>query len=657
MTYQKSVQGLRAFAVLIVVFNHLDIAGFSGGFIGVDVFFVISGYLISSLLIKEYYNSGTISILDFYSRRIKRIFPALLITISATSLAGFLLFSEERFSLLINSSMASLFSVSNVYFWSQIGYFDSDAIEKPLLHTWSLGVEEQFYLVWPLLILFLASLGTKGKILTGIAIVSLISFLLNIYILGWGVPESIHAKGGFWSWFESETSTVFYLMPFRIFEFGIGAALGILFFNNHPKTPPKISSFIFFLAAFTLILATVLLDKTSVFPSYNALIVSCATAIIIYTSFNSRAAQLLLANKLMVFIGGLSYSLYLVHWPIISYYSVIYGFPSIIESAFLLPIMLTTAWAMYRFIEQPFRKSNSLSTRGTGFLTSMPKTAILFLIISFSLALNGMKNVDWRIPESRKTFTNAEWREIEYGMYCQDSASNFPTNIFSCYNDRASSKTIIAWGDSHANHLVAGLSEIFPSYNVAISYVSSCIPQSGFNGLVRKLSSENRTQRCIDRNHSFIDWTESYEGDLLIFISSAKRNNPQQISEINEMLITRIENAGHNVFVLGDFIRPGNQIAQCRSVPNFLLSDNILDRICNPDASKIAWELEYSKEMEALSDKYIPVHKTQCPNDECRYSDDNGRATYRDHHHLSMSGSIYEMTNASSLINKYIEGI
>lgn len=252
---------------------------------------------------------------------------------------------------------------------------------------------------------------------------------------------------------------------------------------------------------------------------------------------------------------------------------------------------------------------------------------------------------------------NAEWRALERRTYCQDGMDSFPNKIFICQNDRKSEKTVIAWGDSHALHLVAGLSEIYPDYNIAIAYISGCIPQSGFNGFVRNFPTKSGAQACIDLNYDFLDWTNTYDGEALMFMTSAKRDTPERISEINSNLINRFERSQHDVFVLGDFVRPGNQIAQCRSVPDFILSDKLLKTICGPDENKMNSEIIYSERMEALSENYIPIHKSQCHEGECRFSDEEGRATYRDHHHLSVYGSVYEMKKASDLIAKYTDGV
>jgi peptidoglycan/LPS O-acetylase OafA/YrhL len=654
MKFHKPIQGLRAFAVLIVVLNHLRIKGFSGGFIGVDVFFVISGYLITALLTREYYQTGKISVTAFYARRIKRIFPALFVTVLVSSLFGFLLLSDERFNMLIDSSVASIFSVSNLYFWSQIGYFDSKGVEKPLLHTWSLGVEEQFYLFWPIFIVLVARMGSRKFILLWIVTLSVVSFYLNIHVLKWGFPDSLYSTDGFRVWFKNERSTVFYLMPFRIFEFCSGAVMGVLFFKDEPIVKRSLSDVMFLTSMITLLFATCGLNSTSIFPFHNALLVSVAAALAIYSSFNSQLASMVLANRVMVFLGNISYSLYLVHWPVISFYSMLFGFPSLVGKTVLLMIIIILAWAMFRLIEQPARKFNFSTSFGKKRFRFAPEFFTVSSIIGIVLLLSAAKNFDRRVPESRQTLTNGDWLRLERKTYCKDTIHGFPGDLFTCQNDRGSDKTVVVWGDSHALHLVAGLSEIYPDFNIAIAYMDMCIPQSGFNGLVQNFSNEGLKQACISRNHAFLDWVRSYKGELLIFITSTKKFTPNQITAINDILIGHIEKAQHKVLVLGDFIRPGKKIAQCRAAPDFILTGRILENICKPDLYQVSREISYSQEMKELSEYYVPIHESQCDGLDCRFSDNKGRVTFRDDHHLSILGSIYEMKKASRLIFQYV---
>jgi len=213
-SYRSSIDGLRAIAVLSVVLFHCGFARFSGGYVGVDIFFVISGYLITRKIHLEIVENN-FSFLAFYLARMRRLFPALLATVTVTMLGGTLIFTPEHFSALAQSAIYSILAASNVYFWSQTGYWDLQSNLKPLLHIWSLSVEEQFYLVWPLLLLCSSRLRHHLGLALLFAIVC-----ISVYFAG--VIGELHP------------SAVFYLMPFRAFEFATGAVL-IKFEQYRPK--------------------------------------------------------------------------------------------------------------------------------------------------------------------------------------------------------------------------------------------------------------------------------------------------------------------------------------------------------------------------------------------------------------------------------------
>ncbi|MCI5144936.1 MAG: acyltransferase, partial [Candidatus Electrothrix sp. AR3] len=206
--YRADVDGLRAFAVLAVLFYHFDFSFFSGGFTGVDIFFVISGFLITQNIMADL-SKGSFSFARFYTRRIRRLFPALFVTLVLSLLFGFLLFTPEHYLRLAKSLLYSVLSVSNFFFWQEAGYFDTAVDFKPLLHTWSLAVEEQFYLIWPALLFLLFKLGKKW-----ILLFLLLSSALSLY----------------WSeqWLLTDPSGAFFLTPFRIIEFAFGAIMAWL---------------------------------------------------------------------------------------------------------------------------------------------------------------------------------------------------------------------------------------------------------------------------------------------------------------------------------------------------------------------------------------------------------------------------------------------
>lgn len=336
----RHVDGLRAVAVLSVIFFHFGIVGFSGGYIGVDIFFVISGFLITRIIVAEIELTGGFSFLNFYKRRVRRLFPALLFVLLLSTVVATILFTPENLVQYGGSLAASALSLSNVLFWFESGYFDTASHLKPLLHTWSLSVEEQFYMVWPLLLLLMAS---KTKKIAAIVIMGLASFYLNYYFVNAANPG-----------FES---TLFFLAPFRGFEFALGA---ICVYLERSVAAHRV------LVEAAAVLGTALiaysfftLDQTSVFPYLNALPCCIGTALIIL-SRGSIASKLALENKPVVALGLLSYSLYLVHWPVYvftRYVLIDVSSNAIIAAMFIASLLLASISFFY--IERPFRYATS----------------------------------------------------------------------------------------------------------------------------------------------------------------------------------------------------------------------------------------------------------------------------------------------------------
>lgn len=347
--YRPDIDGLRTVAVLSVLLFHLDISGFRGGFVGVDVFFVISGYLITGLIKAEYENTRRFDFLRFYTRRFRRIFPALFVTAILCVIPAFLLFSPTLFSEFFRSLIASLASVSNIYFWSQVSYFDTNAHMKPLLHTWSLSVEEQYYLIAPAFGLIALRAGPIiAPIL--IACAGIASLWANISFPSLRMQYDM-------------PSTVFYLMPFRVFEFAIGALLLWIPRKNEPKPSDEV---LLPIGLGMIAIAVSCYTDKIIFPSYYGLLPCGGAALAIYSGRASFAGNLL-RNPLAVGIGLISYSLYLVHWPLIVFYRyAVDGSLSAYDKIGLAIASFVTAYLMYRLVETRFRyapDSNSYKIR------------------------------------------------------------------------------------------------------------------------------------------------------------------------------------------------------------------------------------------------------------------------------------------------------
>jgi peptidoglycan/LPS O-acetylase OafA/YrhL len=336
---------LRAVAVLAVIFFHFEVPGFKGGFLGVDIFFVISGYLIT-LHIQQQLSNSSFSFLYFYVRRIRRLFPALIATLVLSSIAALIILPKALLLDYSHSQIASSIYLSNVYFWSIADYFDTESILKPLLHTWSLSVEEQFYLVWPLFLVLTFSKSPK----VAIGIAAAFSLLAAEFT------------------FNVSASSVFYLFPFRIFEFAIGA----LMCGRSLKTlPGPVSNILLFVSCLSIALSLYFVSKHTRNPGLLTVPICLGTAIIIGLSHpwlngNNKATTIFLR------FGLISYSAYLVHWPLLVFYK-IYN-PGPLSFSAILALMSVTyllAEIFYIFIEKPTSKI-SIWDRKLLFLSSLP---------------------------------------------------------------------------------------------------------------------------------------------------------------------------------------------------------------------------------------------------------------------------------------------
>jgi peptidoglycan/LPS O-acetylase OafA/YrhL len=380
--YQRHIDGLRAVAVLCVVFYHYGQSVFSGGFVGVDVFFVISGYLISNLILGELSDTGDFNFKRFYIRRIRRLFPALVVTLTLSLIFSVALFSPEQLQNYGRSLAAAVFSVSNIQFWLESGYFDNDSHLKPLLHTWSLSVEEQFYLFWPAILWFFARGSNQLRQFLVLATLGGASFGLNYF---W-----VHGQ------FDSEfNSTIFYLTPFRIFELVLGGMA--IFVRRLVPSQQWLQELMMATGLALIAYAVVSYSDLTVFP-YLAALTPCIGALLVIVSPRSRLMGSLLTNQLAVGIGLISYSLYLIHWPVLVFYEY-YTFVPLVQSEYAALFLLSCVLSilMYFYVEKPFRKNTPArkhSRPQTVFVYSSIGVMIVIGMIGFQIGQSDGKN--WR---------------------------------------------------------------------------------------------------------------------------------------------------------------------------------------------------------------------------------------------------------------------
>lgn len=428
--YRPDIDGLRAIAVISVILYHFKVGLFSGGFVGVDIFFVISGYLITKGMLEKH-NSRNFSFSDFYTRRIRRLIPALLITIIVSYAAAFILFSPTDFKQMSGSTVYALSGLSNVFFWMESGYFDTSSIVKPLLHTWSLSVEIQFYLTWPIL-LFAIMKVTNRIVLATVALATI-----------GGVASVLYLK--------IDSSGAFFLTPFRIHEFLFGAVIVLIERSKVSKS--------WYHAAYILGLALIAYSvfffdiKTTLFPGFSAMVPAAGAALMIYGGANTKFAipfSSVVARK----IGEISYSLYLVHWPLVVFTNyVVFGKISALGIIGLLASTFVLAYALYALVEKPFRSAaNSKLTAPEFCLTLLSCTAIAIVISANSWAMDGW---NWRMPEELRNITNINHTELDKYVWARHDSYNLKDG----FDINSKKEKILIIGDSQAADLVNMLAE------------------------------------------------------------------------------------------------------------------------------------------------------------------------------------------------------
>jgi len=340
--YRPDIAGLRAVAVLSVVWFHAFGSSLSGGFIGVDIFFVISGFLISSIIF-ENLEQASFSFTTFYSRRVKRIFPSLLVVLIACYGFGWFVLLADEYKQLGKHVAGGAGFISNYLLWRESGYFDTAAESKPLLHLWSLAIEEQFYIFWPLLLAF--AWKRHARFFTITALVAITSFAANLYLI------------------NRDPTAAFYFPISRFWELMIGCALAYI--TLHKPALIDRQRNLQSVAGFSLLIAGLLIiDEGRAFPGWWALLPTIGTFLIISAGPRTWLNHHLLSNRILVWFGLISYPLYLWHWPLLSFARIVEGgTPSAILTAIAVLAAILLSWLTYLLLELPIRRGAHSQTK------------------------------------------------------------------------------------------------------------------------------------------------------------------------------------------------------------------------------------------------------------------------------------------------------
>lgn len=431
--YRPDIDGLRAVAVLLVLLFHCKL-GFTGGFIGVDVFFVISGYLITGLILKRQ-AQGEFRLRDFWSSRIRRIAPAALVMTAVTLAVGYLTIFPAGYLRLAQSALAQQLMAANFFFNRYTGYFGDAGEHIPLLHTWSLAVEEQFYLFFPLLLMAVAA--WRKRFAAGLlVVVALASFGLSLY----GVVR--------------QPSETFYLLPARVWELLIGALICYL-----PATRAahgRLSEILSVVGLGLILVPALLYDSQARFPGAAALPPCLGAALLIYSNSRSRnAIGRLLATRPVVAIGLISYSLYLWHWPILVFAKQYFG--DSISTAHLFACFAASfpiAYASWRWIELPFRQERPVVLQRRLVVGLCGCTPVIIGVAAIIMACRGFPE---RMPPVGQPFMAAVSSKSHLHTLTLENAlkAEFPV-----YGDPQATRKCLVWGDSHAMALMPGIDQV-----------------------------------------------------------------------------------------------------------------------------------------------------------------------------------------------------
>lgn len=547
LPYRPDIDGLRALAVTAVVLYHFFPTLLPGGFIGVDVFFVISGYLISSIILSQL-QTQKFRFTVFYSHRVWRLFPALTLTLTFTLVYGLFRLQVDELVQLLKHALSSALFVSNFIFLKESGYFDTAAEAKPLLHMWSLSIEEQFYLLWPLILFFIY----KQK-----RFLPLFLFLLFITSFGLCILEM-----------RIDPITAFYLPYTRFWELLAGAALATRQQFVHPREGASRFSNLQSILGIALLTGGFWgLSQHTIFPGWWALLPVVGTTLLIAAGQNANINRVILSKRIVVGLGLISYPLYLWHVPLLAYLNIETGhLHSSFNRVAVLFAAILLAILTYRYVERPLRKFHSNSFATGALLCCM----LIFTALSAGLLLkyqgsDEAKNItaETSISDTQNNFYRfyadaplGRWRTFFERKFRHDcsffmleqfyagSPTQTPkTNIAdSCFTrDPKAAHSVLIWGDSHAQMLNSGLKNNLPATWQILQVASSgCVPSLSF-------SQESKTEYCAQSNWFALQTALQIKPDVVILA----QHDFHLASELNA-LARRLVSAGiKKVLILG----------------------------------------------------------------------------------------------------------
>lgn len=635
--YRKDIDGLRAIAVLAVVFFHAGVGPFEGGYVGVDVFFVISGYLITGI-IWEAAQAGRFSIIEFYERRARRILPALLTVVLFVCLFT-LLYKTPREVRQFGESVSFLaIFASNHFFMQERGYFNAPLETYALLHTWSLAVEEQFYIFFPPLLAWLASRKQTDSRVLAVRVVgamALSSLVAAAWLVGAGARD-----------------LAFYALPFRVWELALG---GLIAIGAAPaltnRTHREVASALGILG---IVAAIVLFDEATPFPGLAALPPCLGAALLIHANANSDQyghtfVGRMLSLRPMVFVGLISYSLYLWHWPLLSFGNYITIRPlNEIEIAAALTLSVALSIFSFYYIERPFRKPAGVLTRRPLFAAS---AATLASLVALGVVLQETKGLPGRMPADVLAMTSGDAIEFgvprncppEHGRLTEEARADWHV-IFCRLGDVAKTPTALVWGDSHTLAISTAFDEAAKDLGVSVMMTSraACPPVV----VLDFLPLEN-WRGCSAHNQAVFDSLERLGVETVYLFGawatySTQAVYPEIVPGAQEAFRTAFSRMIEDLQARGVEVVIGTSVpVYTYSVPSSLARERLFGVDAPFDLSRSGYEYRHGpdlREIGAFSERYglrvFPLHEQFCDAERCEVQRD-GLPLYADHGHIN----------------------
>ena len=679
LKYRPDIDGLRAIAVIsVVLFHAFPDSVFKSGFVGVDVFFVISGFLISTIIFKGMNErmGGTgggkpFSFIDFYSRRVRRIFPSLIFCLITFLVLGWFVLLPDEYSLFGKHTLGASAYVSNLLLWSEAGdYFQTASQTKPLLHLWSLGIEEQFYLIWPL-VLFIAY-KLNFNIFTLALVGALASFGFELHSVK-GNPTAAFYSPFLRFWELMAGSILAWLKlykgeMFRVIANKSGPYLSAVLLRNSKKSDSvRLCGNVISVVGLALILTSVFALNNKDFPGYKALLPVMGAVLMIAAGKDSFLNRYLLSNRVIVWFGLISYPLYIWHWPFLSFAWIVGGeMPQLRVRIGCVVLAVIMSAVTYYFVEPRLRWGKFGGYKAAGLLSVM----IIIGVTGYSIERHEGYTARMDDPEqpvidaiNKRMESDNErclkeipnWNRYGIGNYCR-------------FQKEAGKNTIAVIGDSHANHLYPGLiSQSNDNEGIAVFPASSAIPLIGLQSALTD-PPRSHTERILAQGFNYILSHKNLTKvvlshrpgaswhDVMDLRNQGNRNFESILYDGFVRTYDILTKAGKEIYIILDNpLHDGRKWLKCKSVavkrpvviPSYLSSKNL--KICSIKQSELMerkmWDNWNRIAHEAAADfknvNFINLEQYFCNNGICSMLDEKGNLLYRDGNHLNIKGSIY----------------